>query len=86
MEKNHTAVESSSSRHPRDWGRAMSVVMTHLAETIAREDGGTTDEVLMNRDIRLNIVAEGEDGARITATCPGTGTTPAQEPAVPRIS
>jgi hypothetical protein len=27
-------------------------------------------EVLVGRDIRLDIVADGEDGARITATCP----------------
>ncbi len=85
MDENPTAVESSSSRHPQDWGRAMSVVLTRLAQTMAGEGGGNTDEVLVNRDIRLNIVAEGEQGARITATCLGTGTT-AEEPVVPRIS
>jgi hypothetical protein len=70
MDENHRAVESSSSRHPQDWGRAMSVVLTRLAEKMALEGGETLDEVLVGRDIRLNIVAEGEDGARITATCP----------------
>ncbi len=85
MDENPTAVESSSSRHPQDWGRAMSVVLTRLAQTIAREGGETTDEVLMNRDIRLNIVAEGEQGARITATCLGTGTNP-EDAVVPRVS
>jgi hypothetical protein len=68
MDGNHTAVESSLSRHPQDWGRALSVVLTRLAETMAREGGGTTDEVLLNREIRLHIVTEGEHGARITAT------------------
>lgn len=85
MDENHTAVESSSSRHPQDWGRAMSVVLTRLAETKVREGGGTTDEVLVNRDIRLNIVAEGEHGARITASCHGVDAT-AEEAVVPRIS
>lgn len=62
----------------------MSVVLTRLAETMAGEGGGTTDEVLVNRDIRLNIVAEGEHGARITATCLGTGTT-TQDAVIPRV-
>lgn len=85
MDENHTVVESSSSQHPQDWGRAMSVVLTRLAETMTREGGRTTDEALVNRDIRLNIVAEGEDGARITATCLGTGAT-AEDAVVPRVS
>jgi hypothetical protein len=85
MGENHTAAESSSSRHPQDWGRAVSVVLARLAETMARESGGTSDEVLMHRDIRLNIVAEGEHGARITATCLGAGTT-AEGAVIPRVS
>jgi hypothetical protein len=85
MDENHTAAESSSSRHPQDWGRALSVVLTRLAETMALEGGGTTDEVLVDREIRLNIVAEDEHGARITATCLGTGT-PAEDAVIPRVS
>lgn len=84
MDENHTAVELSSSRHPQDWGRAMSVVLTRLAETMAREGGRTTDEVLLNRDIRRHIVTEGEQGARITVTCLGTDTA-AEEAVIPRI-
>jgi hypothetical protein len=86
MDENHTAVESSSSRHPQDWGRAMSVVLTRLAETLVSEGGGgTVDEVLVDREIRLTIAAEGEHGARITATCLGTGAT-SEDAVVPRVS
>jgi hypothetical protein len=84
MDENHTAVESSSSRHPQHRGRAMSVVLTRLAETMAREGDRTTDEVLLNRDIRLHIATEDEQGARITATCLGTDAT-AEEAVIPRI-
>lgn len=63
----------------------MSVVLTRLAETMAREGGGTVDEVLVDRDIRLDIVAEGEHGARITATCLGTDPT-GEDAVVPRVS
>ena len=37
----------------------------------------TRDEVLVNRDIRLHISTEGDRGVRITAICPGTGSTEA---------
>jgi hypothetical protein len=84
MDENHTAIESSSSRHPQDWGRAMSVVLTRLAETMALESGGTTDEVLVNRDIRLHIVTEGQSGARITVACLGAGTT-GEDAVAPRV-
>lgn len=40
---------------------------------------------LLNRDIRLTIVAEGEHGARITATYLGTDAT-AEDAIVPRVS
>jgi hypothetical protein len=81
MQENHVAVQTSSSRHPHDWGRALSVVLTRLAEDLAREGLGQPDEVLLDREIRLTIVTEGEDGARITASCPDDVTgTPAGDP------
>jgi hypothetical protein len=52
---------------------------------MAREGGGTVDEVLVDREIRLTIAAEGEGGARITATCLGTDTT-AEDAVIPRVS
>jgi hypothetical protein len=70
MQENHVAAQTSSSRHPHDWGRALSVVLTRLAEDLSGEGLGQPDEVLLDRQIRLTIVAEGEDGARITASCP----------------
>ncbi|SFV24945.1 hypothetical protein [Micrococcus terreus] len=59
------------------------MVLTRLAETMARESGRTTDQVLLNQDIRLTIVTEGEQGARITATCLGTDAT-AEDTVLPR--
>jgi hypothetical protein len=50
----------------------MSVVPTRLAKTMVREGGGTVDEALVDREIRLTVAAQGEHGARITATCLGT--------------
>jgi hypothetical protein len=68
MDATHTADEWSTSRHPQDWGRALSMVLARLAEQLAEDEGGKIDEVLVDRDVRVRIAPEA-DGIRITATC-----------------
>ncbi|KNC18429.1 hypothetical protein AC792_12435 [Arthrobacter sp. RIT-PI-e] len=64
-DKKFTATEDSTSKHPQDWGRAMSVAITRLTE-MAREAGDTVHhEALIGEDLHV-YVEETEEGVNIT--------------------
>lgn len=45
------AVTRSTSPHPGDWGRALSLALEHLAAEVAFRDGVPVDGVLEGRDL-----------------------------------
>lgn len=65
-DREYTASEETTSRHPQDWGRAVAVVFERLAEQ-ASADGATMDDALLGAEVVLHI-SETSDGARIDAT------------------
>lgn len=64
-DKKYSVTEESDSKHPHDWGRAMAVAISRLAE-LARDEGDVVEhENLYGEDLHL-FVRETEDGAKIT--------------------
>ncbi len=80
MDKKFTATEESSSKHPHDWGRAMAVAISRLAD-MAREAGDEFEhEALLGEDLHL-FVEDTEDGVNITISW-----TPREQKALPAVS
>lgn len=80
-DRKFTATEESTSKHPHDWGRAMSVAICRLTD-MAREAGDPVHhEALIGEDLHL-FVEDTEHGVNITmswtprehATLPSGGT------------
>lgn len=73
--ENYSATAESSSVDPHDWGRAMALALTRLAEQIA--PGGSEDihALLVGRDLHLKI---GDEPGGVTIT---VSTEPIQDPA-----
>ncbi len=64
-DRKFTATEESTSRHPHDWGRAMAVAISRLAD-MAREAGDPVHhEALIGEDLHL-FVEDTEGGVSIT--------------------
>ena len=64
-DRKFTATEESTSKHPHDWGRAMSVAICRLTD-MAREAGHPVHhEALVGEDLHL-FVEDTEDGVNIT--------------------
>ncbi|MUK00540.1 hypothetical protein GM708_00515 [Vibrio cholerae] len=64
-DRKFTATEESTSRHPHDWGRAMAVAISRLAD-MAREAGDPVHhEALIGEDLHL-FVEDTEGGVAIT--------------------
>ena len=64
-DRKFAATEESTSKHPQDWGRAMSVAICRLTE-MAREAGDTVHhEALIGEDLHL-FVEDTEEGVNIT--------------------
>lgn len=66
----HSAEAEASSRDPHDWGRAMALALTRLAEQLADEDSEDIHAVLVDRPLNLEIQDE-EDGVCITVSTRG---------------
>jgi hypothetical protein len=64
-DKKFTVTEKSTSKHPHDWGRAMSVAISRLTD-LARDAGDPVhDEALIGEDLHV-FVADTETGVSIT--------------------
>lgn len=64
-EKKFSVTEESDSKHPHDWGRAMAVAISRLAD-LAHEAGDVVEhENLYGEDLHL-FVSETDEGANIT--------------------
>lgn len=72
-QENYTAVAEASSMDPHDWGRAMALAVTRLAEQLAPEDSEDIHDSLVGKDLHLKIQDE-ESGVTITvSTAPVVG-------------
>ncbi|MDQ0754814.1 hypothetical protein [Arthrobacter sp. B3I4] len=63
-EENYSAEAEASSRDPHDWGRAMALALTRLAEQLAPEDSEDMHASLVDRPLHLRI-SDHESGVMI---------------------
>ncbi|MEC5190738.1 MULTISPECIES: hypothetical protein [unclassified Arthrobacter] len=69
----YAAEAEASSMDPHDWGRAMALAVTRLAEQIAPADSEDIHASLVGRDLHLNI-RDDDSGVTITvSTGPASG-------------
>lgn len=54
-QENYTAEAEASSTDPHDWGRAMALAVTRLAEQIAPADSEDIHASLVGKDLHLKI-------------------------------
>ncbi len=54
----YSAAAESSSMDPHDWGRAMALAVTRLAEQLAPEGSDDIHTLLVGRDLHLKISDE----------------------------
>ncbi|MGZ4662916.1 MAG: hypothetical protein ACXVYB_16730 [Arthrobacter sp.] len=54
-EESYSAEAEATSRDPHDWGRAMALAVTRLAEKLAPEDADDIHASLVDKDLCLNI-------------------------------
>ncbi|MDR7082063.1 hypothetical protein J2X01_001348 [Arthrobacter ginsengisoli] len=54
-QENYSAEAEASSTDPHDWGRAMALAVTRLAEQIAPADSEDIHAALVGKDLRLKI-------------------------------
>jgi hypothetical protein len=73
-QENYSAEAEASSRDPHDWGRAMALAVTRLAEQIAPADSEDIHAVLVGKDLHLQIR---DDSGGVTIT---VSTAPASVP------
>lgn len=65
MSHKYSASSTANSKHAHDWGRAVSVALTHLIEEAQRHGEDVTEQDLYGEDLLMNI-REDEEGAEIT--------------------
>jgi hypothetical protein len=71
-QENYSAEAEASSMDPHDWGRAMALAVTRLAEQLAPEDSEDIHASLVGKDLHLKI-RDDESGVTITvSTAPVT--------------
>ncbi|HET6240795.1 MAG TPA: hypothetical protein VFD99_02250 [Arthrobacter sp.] len=76
--ENYSAEAEASSMDPHDWGRAMALAVTRLAEQLAPGEGEDSHATLVGRDLHLKI-SDGPAGVRITvSTAPISGSGPSE--------
>ena len=63
--ENYSAEAEASSRDPHEWGRAMALALTRLAEQLAPEDAEEMHASLVDRPLHLTIR---DDAAGVTIT------------------
>ncbi|MET4097215.1 hypothetical protein [Arthrobacter sp. UYCu712] len=61
----YSAEAEASSMDPHDWGRAMALAVTRLAEQLAPEDSEDIHASLVGRDLHLKIL---DDSSGVTIT------------------
>jgi hypothetical protein len=76
-DRKFTATEESTSKHPHDWGRAMSVAICRLTDMARAAGDPVHDEALIGEDLHL-FVEDTHDGVSITMSW-----TPRERPALP---
>ena len=54
-QENYSAEAEASSMDPHDWGRAMALAVTRLAEQLAPADSDDIHATLVGRDLHLKI-------------------------------
>ncbi|MGO4490508.1 hypothetical protein AB4Y86_00240 [Arthrobacter sp. 2YAF22_2] len=64
-EENYSAEAEASSRDPHDWGRAMALALTRLAEQLAPEDSENRHTSLVDRPLQL-MIRDDEEGVTIS--------------------
>ncbi|MEC5182017.1 hypothetical protein [Arthrobacter sp. CG_A4] len=64
-QENYSAEAEASSMDPHDWGRAMALAVTRLAEQLAPEDSEDIHATLVGRDLHLKIR---DDSTGVTIT------------------
>jgi hypothetical protein len=62
----YRATAEASSSHPQDWGRALQVVVSDLAEQAERDGLGAPESNLLDTDVVIRFVRT-EDGVTVTA-------------------
>jgi hypothetical protein len=73
--ENYSAEAEASSMDPHDWGRAMALAVTRLAEQLAPGGGEVSHATLVGRELHLKI-SDDPAGVRIrvsTAPISGSG-------------
>ena len=69
----YSAEAEASSMDPHDWGRAMALAATRLAEQLAPGDNQDVHAVLVGRELRL-LISDDPAGVKITiSTGPAAG-------------
>ncbi|HEX9228540.1 MAG TPA: hypothetical protein VF885_18205 [Arthrobacter sp.] len=66
-QENYSAEAEASSTDPHDWGRAMALAVTRLAEQLAPADSEDIHASLVGRDLHLKI-RDDDDAAGVTIT------------------
>jgi hypothetical protein len=66
-QENYSAEAEASSMDPHDWGRAMALAVTRLAEQLAPEDSEDIHASLVGRDLHLKI-RDDDSGVTITVS------------------
>ena len=64
-QENYSAEAEASSMDPHDWGRAMALAVTRLAEQLAPADSEDIHASLVGKDLHLKIH---DDAAGVTIT------------------
>ncbi|HEX9086337.1 MAG TPA: hypothetical protein VF867_02285 [Arthrobacter sp.] len=72
-QENYTAEAEASSTDPHDWGRAMALAVTRLAEQIAPADSEDIHAWLVGKDLHLKIRDDSGGVTIMVSTAPTSG-------------
>lgn len=71
--ENYSAEAEASSTYPHDWGRAMALAVTRLAEQLAPEDSEDIHAAVVGKELCLTITDDDEGVIIKVTTASGTG-------------
>ena len=77
-QENYSAEAEASSMDPHDWGRAMALAVTRLAEQLAPADSEDIHASLVGKDLNLKI-RDDAAGVTITVSTAPVPAVPAEE-------
>ena len=72
-QENYSAEAEASSTDPHDWGRAMALAVTRLAEQIAPADSEDIHASLVGKDLHLKIRDDSGGVTIVVSTGPASG-------------